>query len=277
MTSLETTGRFMRPIDVRSTSRNRRRVQARRLLLFLANLTLIATLAAGAGWAYQRTQRDARFAVKSIETTGLRYASRQQVEGIAGPYVGSNLFQLDIHRLQQELGSVPWIERAALEKKLPDTLRVEVFERVPAAIVELRGERRYIDEHGVIFAPLESDIDNDSLPRIRRASAREAAQCVEFLRELETEDPVLFGRIRAVEPAGGESGFRLALWHSPMTLSVDPATVTRKWRLLDRILAAEGLSGSDIEYADLRFNGQIVIKKMAREQSGGEAEHGKDR
>jgi len=260
VSAFETTGRFMRPIDVSTARRSRRRVQIRRLLVIFANVVLAIAIAAGATWLWQRAHRDERFAIRTIDVSGRNHADAAAVRGIVGRYQGANLFQLDIAALQAKLEAIPWVEKAAIEKGLPDTLRIEIVERVPAALVEIDGTPRYIDANGVIFAPFDAKIGGADLPMIEGADRGEAAECVRFLGTLRLEAPDLFARVVSIRPERS-SGWVVEdrSLHAPLSLPAEGAVA--KWRLLDRIAAAEGLDGTSLEYADLRFRRQIVVKK----------------
>jgi cell division septal protein FtsQ len=66
---------------------------------------------------------------------------------------GTNLFQVDINTLRAALESVPVVESVSIERRLPDTLIVKVFERVPVVQVEwtLREDPFLVDRHGVVL------------------------------------------------------------------------------------------------------------------------------
>ena len=53
----------------------------------------------------------------------------QALNDVMNAYRGTNLFRLDIARLQHDVGALPWVSRVEIEKKLPATLHVNVVER----------------------------------------------------------------------------------------------------------------------------------------------------
>ncbi len=140
--------RFRRPVDVTSTRRNRHRVRATRILVFLANLLLVTLLIAGGSWLVRRLQEDERFAIRTIEIDGVEDVRREQVAELLGRWDGANLFRLEMDIVRQELTSIDWVGGVVLEKELPDRLRVQVLERVPEAIVVVAGRPRFIDATG---------------------------------------------------------------------------------------------------------------------------------
>lgn len=255
--------RFFRPVELGSTPRNYRKLQARRLLIGGANLLFAALLILAGFWLWRKTQEDVRFAVQQIEISGLVHAPPAEIEALTEGYGGANLFRLDLDQLRADLRRHPWVESVTVEKKLPDTLEIVVVERTPAALVLVEEGLRYVDRHGVSFAGLSPRVGNPDLPLISETRASEVAAAVEFLGALKQSAPELYSRVSQIS-ATPSSGF--AVWDREL------ATVVRmgedgaeKWTALHQIARADGWRRGTLEYADLRFRGRIVVKP--REQS----------
>lgn len=256
-----TAPRFLRPNDVASLRRNQRRINAQRAAQIGRSAFFAAIAVAIAFWAYNRTQSDARFAVKTIEVTGVVHAPQAAVHAITSAYAGTNLFQLDIGRLQAALGAMPWIVRVDVEKKLPDTLRIHVVERTPAAIVRIGKDLRYADENGVPFADLSPVVGDPDLPIIEAADAPSLERCAHLVRDLRQRDPELYARISEVHPLPPHA---FAIFDRDLGTVVygDVSDLAQKWRTLYSIASAEKYGQGDIEYADLRFADRIVLKPV---------------
>ena len=199
MSSIDATQKFFRPRDVTRVRRNQHRIQFQRLLVVARNFLFVAAIAIAATWMYRHTQSDARFAVKHIEIAGAVHTPRAAIDSITQRYIGLNLFKIDIARVQHDLGSLPWIQRIAIEKKIPDTLRINVLERTPVAIVRDRdGWLDYVDGNGVVLTELSPSIGDDDLPMIADASGSELARTVQFVRDVKGIDAALYSRIGEV-------------------------------------------------------------------------------
>lgn len=260
--NFETTQRFLRPADPMRLRRNHRHVQAHRVLKIARNVVLGALLVLAAVWAYRQTQSDARFAVKQIEIAGAVHTPRAAIDAITERYTGLNLFQIDIARVQKDLGTLPWIARIDIEKKLPDTLRITIAERKPVALVQGSGATlQYVDEQGIPFAELSASVGDDDLPLITNAAGAELARSVALVRDLRARDPQAFARISEVRPVP-PAGFALFDRQLGAFVYANAADLSAKWRHLDAILEAEHLRARSIEYADLRFDDRIVIKPI---------------
>lgn len=256
MSGFPASERFMRPVDV--VRRNQRQIQARKLLMGMANLLLISGLVIGALWIYQRSQNDARFAIRTIEVTGAAHTPRHALEQLISSYRGTNLFKIDLAALQAGFRSLDWVERIEIEKALPDTLRIRVLERKPAALAISEGRVRYVDGKGVLFADLTPETGNSELPLIVEApGGEEVRRCVEFLRRIQLRDPELYSRISEVAPMPLR-GFRMFTRDLEAIVYTDDESVS-KWRTLYAIAAAERYGKGAMVYADLRFEDRIVV------------------
>jgi len=253
--------RFFRPIEQGSTPRNLRKLQARRLLASVANVIFIAALALGGFWMWQKTREDARFAIRKIELSGIVHAPKSEIASIARTYSGRNLFRLDLGELRRDLATIAWVESAALEKKLPDTLVIAVRERQPVALVAKKDGLHYVDPNGVVFARLTPTVGDPDLPLIEDATEAEITAAVAFLESLRVRDPELHQRVSQIRvlPSAG-----FALWDRDLeaTVRLDADTVHR-WPQVYGIAQAEKLSRGAIEYADLRFEDRIVIRRTS--------------
>lgn len=260
MRTFETSSdRFFRPADPQATRRNYRRVQVHRVLAIATNLVIVLVVAAMGFWLWQRTQSDARFAIRTIETVGGKHTSKAAIDAVTRPYVGRNLFRLDIEELRRDLSSLPWVSEVAIEKELPGKLTIHIKERVPVAIVATGGALRYADATGLVFEQLQPAYGNAGLPLIVADPGEGVRGSVAFLESLRAGSPQLYARVSEVRPE--ESGtFRVFDRELRAPVYVDPADAATKWASLCAIAEAEGYGTGAIEYADLRFANRVVVK-----------------
>jgi cell division protein FtsQ len=254
-----TASRFLRPADVARLRRNQRRIQVQRLLVILRTAGVAVLLVTGAVWAWRLTQSNERFAVRKIEVDGAKHTPRTTLDDVTRQYVGLNLFQIDIARVQKDLGNVGWVRRIDIEKKLPDTLRIKITERTPVALVRKGEALSYVDEDGAAFAELSPSVGDDDLPVITDAQGAELARTVALLRELRAKDRELYTRVSEVWPIPPR-GFALYDRGLGAIVYANADDLARKWRNLYGVLAAE--NNPKIEYADLRFADRVIVKQL---------------
>ena len=252
-----TASRFLRPTDVARLRRNQRRIHAQRLLIILRNIAVVAGIAVTGVWAYRHTQSDARFAVRAIEVEGALHTPRAALDLITRQYVGLNLFQIDIARVQSDLGGLGWVRRIDIEKKLPDTLRIKITERKPVALLRTGDRVLYVDEEGSGFAELSPTVGDDDLPVITDAYGAELTRTVAMLRALRVRDAQLYSRVSEVWPIPPQ-GFALYDREIGAVVYANGDDIAEKWRGLYAVLRAE--NNPKIEYADLRFADRVIVK-----------------
>ena len=281
--SVESAQRFFRPPDAGRVRRNYRRVQVQRLFAVVRTLLIAAGIILGVFAAYRHTQSGAQFAVRNIEIDGARHTPRAALDAITRRYIGMNLFKVDIARVRRDLGALPWVRRVDIEEKVPDTLRIKVVERTPAALVLTGGPVRYVDDDGVTFAELSPSVGDNDLPvilsrndgegsRAARSShfeilrsaqddgaAADVARCVALLRDLRARDPHLYARVSEVRPVAPR-GFAIFDRQLGAFVYTGAGDLSAKWRDLYAIAEREQLGRGAIEYADLRFADRIIVK-----------------
>ena len=257
----ENTQRFLRPLDAGRVRRNQRRIQAQRILGVLSKIALAIVVVVAGLWIYQRTQSDARFAVKQVEISGAKHTPQAALASVTAGYTGTNLFRIDIARVQKDLRGLKWVSRIDIEKKLPDTLRINVTERTPVALVRTGDALQYVDEHGVTFAELSPAVGDDDLILITDADGDELARAVAFVRALRANDPLLYSRVSELRPIAPR-GFAMFDRELGATVYANAEDVSPKWRSLYAIVKKENFARGALEYADLRFADRIVVKPV---------------
>jgi len=127
-------------LRVRAESASRRAL-VRRLLIAapLAALAAFALHTALRSWTSVRDDvflSRRFFGLRAIEVTPtLFWLTPEQVVAWTGVRTGDNLLAFDLDRIKRDLELVPQIEEAALERVLPDLLRIHIRERRPVARV----------------------------------------------------------------------------------------------------------------------------------------------
>lgn len=259
MSSFDSTAsRFLRPTDVARLRRNQRKIQAQRFLTIARNGGLAALVVIAALWGWRRTQSDTRFAVRAIAVEGAVHTPRAALDALTSRYVGLNLFQIDIARVQRDLGSLGWVRRIDIEKTLPDTLRIKITERVPVALVRTGETLVYVDDAGYAFAELSPAVRNRDLPIISEAAGAELTRTVTLLQQLQKTDGELFARVSEIWPIAPR-GFAIYDRQLGAVVYANGEDIVAKWRKLYAILAAE--NNPQIEYADLRFADRVIVKR----------------
>jgi len=254
-----TASRFLRPTDVSRLRRNQRRMNAQKTLIVLRNVAVFAALAGGAIWTWQHTRSAPNFAVKHIQLDGVKHTPMGALSVATERYKGSNLFKIDIDRVQRDLGGLGWVDRIEIEKQVPDTLRIKITERQPVALVRSGEKLLYVDAAGVGFAELSPRVGDDELPIITDAHGPELARTVTLLGRLRADDRELYSRISEVWPIAPR-GFAIYDRDLGAVVYANADDISAKYRNLYAILQSE--NNPKIEYADLRFADRVIVRQV---------------
>ncbi len=104
-----------------------------------------------AGWfMYGELLDTPHLKVRTINITGIKRVSEDEILELAGIYRGENILRIRKGRAEASIKTHPYVEEARVTKVLPDTVDIWVAERRPLVLVNIKG-LFVMDENGVIF------------------------------------------------------------------------------------------------------------------------------
>lgn len=138
----------------------------RRSVPALIALAILGTVG-GTAWAgYRFVTHSQRFAITTIEVSGNRQVSTDEITANLPAHVGDNVFGVDLDAVSRTVKQNPWIASANVRRVLPHTIAITVREHVAAAVVDLNG-LYLVDETGHPFKKADlSAEDGAGLPII---------------------------------------------------------------------------------------------------------------
>ncbi|MGH2733607.1 MAG: cell division protein FtsQ/DivIB [Actinomycetota bacterium] len=89
--------------------------------------------------------------LRTIEVSGNHHALTAEVVAASGLAPGARLSAVPPLRVQHRVEAVPWVRTARVERVLPSKVRINVMERVPAAMVTAAGVTYLADREGIIL------------------------------------------------------------------------------------------------------------------------------
>lgn len=106
------------------------------------------------------------FVVHNIQLTGLKQVDRDTVYRIVSEAHGQDMPLVDLTKLRAELLQLGWIEDARVSRRLPDTLAIDLVERVPAAVLQRNQQLFLIDDKGHVLSAVDPHTMPVSLPLV---------------------------------------------------------------------------------------------------------------
>ncbi len=96
-----------------------------------------------------------RFVLGEVKVVGHQILSPETLVQFAGLKPGENIFEVDLEKIRRRIDSNPWVRRSSVRKSPPNTLRIEIEERKPIALIN-KENGVAVDPEGVILGLLPS-------------------------------------------------------------------------------------------------------------------------
>lgn len=250
-------------------------LQAARARLVMQGLTVLFVAAVvlflgwrGVDWAVREfVMENPAFATKVIDLQTDGILTVESLRNIAGVRVGQNLMSLDLARIKRDLELRDYIQSAAVERVLPDTLRIRVMERVPVAQTVVTRQ-----ENGR-FAHLPHLLDAGGfvmVPPNRAMVADPTALQIDWLPALVGVNPVDLKPGRQVESAQVRAALRL-LQHFERSSMFGRSDIRRVDVSGIEVLTVTTATGGEITFASNRdFDAQLrrwrAVQDVATQQ-----------
>jgi len=209
--------------------------------------------------------------VSSIQVVGNAMVDKNEILQLAQVTPGTRLGDLDLMEIQRNVGSHYYFRDVVVERDLPSTLRIRVFERSPLAIVS-SGSLTYIDPDGIVLPRmLPRELFDlpvlSGVPSAARLSAGERVtdpRVQEALQILETAKEMGSGLYHSISEVQIQKGGDIVLYTAERGVPVlfGRGDVARKLvhfeTFWNEIVSLRG--PQQLGYVDLRFNDQIVVR-----------------
>ena len=97
---------------------------------------------------------EAGFTMRRVEIRGAAHVSRLDVYNAAFDQPSMAMPLVDLEATRQRLLRFGWVKEARVHRRLPDTLVIDIVERVPAAVWRHQGQLQLVDAEGVVLEPV---------------------------------------------------------------------------------------------------------------------------
>ncbi len=221
---------------------------------------LCLSVVGGVAWGFREARESALFRVRSVEVADLPEASpvtAAEVSALTGIQVGEErLLSLDLGSIERRLLTHPWIREAAVRRRLPQAVTVEVQLHEPQALLEVDGRLSYVDRDGVVFGTLDLRSSAD-LPVVSGVGREESDRLREIARFLEAWQSSSLGRTSEI------SGLVRGPGNEFRALIVYPLKVSRPTRLDDSTNRSSSRARAWVELGqDLDGETEIQLERL---------------
>jgi cell division protein FtsQ len=150
-----------------AASNEEKRKRLYRLFRLTATFVFIVALAYLLVKGYDFITTDEYFNVKNTRIIGNNFVSDNELISLMELHEGTNIFKIGIYKLQERMSSHPCIKGVLIKRELPNSLLINVEERMPIAVAVYKGRNYLIDSEGVVLGRREILLDDRYFPVIR--------------------------------------------------------------------------------------------------------------
>lgn len=204
-----------------------------------------ATIQLGAGFG---------LTVNDVLVQGRNESERAAVLAAIGVTRGEPILRFDPQVAKARLETLPWVRKATVERRLPDTIYVRIEERRPLALWQKDGQLALIDRDGAVIQRKALERFRD-LPLIIGDGA--PSQAPALLATLASE-PGLRDRVSAMTRVADR---RWTLtFDNGVELHLPEQDIGRAWAKFAQMERSQGLLSRDIAVVDLRLPDRMVVR-----------------
>ena len=194
------------------------------------------------------------FNVRRVLADGRTETGSGQILRAIGVRIGEPILGVDLEAARVQLQTLPWIEHATIERRLPDTLYVRLEESEPLALWQKDKQFFLISRTGKV-------IDEARIARFANllvVVGADAPARVGELLELMNQQPELGRHVVAAVRVGGRR------WNlrfdSGIDVKLPELDSAAAWRELARLDREQGLLARDLSVIDMRVPDRLVVR-----------------
>lgn len=242
----------------------------RRILTIIELLLGLAAIAYFANYFYRYTRDSDQFRVRNIQIEGLRVINEDEVLHQSGLLEDGNVLYLDIDAVSAKIKEIPYVRDCTIRQVFPDTVIIQITERVGILTLQLNSRSYLIDEHAVVL----SEFDQQEAPLTPFITNVAQLEFIEIGDEL--TQPALHAALRiwhefaSLPMAQSLTVSEIAaISESELILFCDELPYEIRWghehidqqaKRLNILWDAEGGHLNCTEYLDLRFEDNLVCQ-----------------
>jgi len=197
---------------------------------------------------------DIGLTVKEVLLEGRIHAPRAGILKALGLKVGDPIMGFGLAMVRDRIEALPWIQSAAVERRLPGVVRVRIVEREPIALWQRKGVLSLVGRDGVPITNRKLGRFRDLLVIVGKDAPRHATNLLVLL----ASEPALRKRVRAAVRVGARR-WNLRL-DNGIEVRLPEDEVAAAWARLAELDRRHGLLGNDIDTIDLRIPDRLIVR-----------------
>ena len=206
------------------------------------------------------------FVLKHVNVHGNTYLSDEEIIRISGVNLGENLFQLATDEIMQAMGKDIRIDQAIVRRNFPNSLDIQVVERIPLAIIKCDYGYLEVGRGGIVLdahrnlsqipVPIVSGVEVSDLFVGDTAENQQLSQVLDFLDKLNRDTATSIAEINISDP----NNVMVYMNHSVQLKMGALDSLQKKLEITESVNREVKQAKHPIDYVDARFDGSYSIK-----------------
>jgi cell division protein FtsQ len=224
----------------------------------------MAALGVAAGESILAWTGSAGIAVDNVIVEGREKTSAEVILAALEVRRGMPLFAFSPGRARERLLALGWVRDARVERRLPDTIFIDLVERRPAAIWQNKGNFALVDETGAVIG----DENVGQYSALKVIVGEDAPENFAELFDMLESQPDLKERVVAAVRVG------LRRWNvkldNDMTVLLPEDGIEEAWATLAAAAVENELLERDVTRIDLRMPDRVTVRRAAKPKGAGD-------
>jgi cell division protein FtsQ len=210
------------------------------------------------------------FAVDDVLVEGRVRSDSGAILKALGVERGTPILSIDPAAAQARLEALPWVSRAAVERRLPRIVYLRLTERRPMALWQLDGEISVIDQNGAVIPGVQSSRFAELPLVVGEGAAAHAAALLAMLDREPEFKPLVMAAVRV-----GSRRWNLRL-RGGIDVRLPETEAAAAWAQFAKLEREHGLLARDVIAIDLRLPDRLVVRMAPDAKLGDEADAGRN-
>ncbi|HCR86220.1 MAG TPA: hypothetical protein DIV86_06025 [Alphaproteobacteria bacterium] len=194
--------------------------------------------------------------ISDVEIDGNKIVRTQVIVDKVLEYIGNpeetSIVLLGLSDLENEIKEIGWIDKADIRKKFPGSIFIKIIERKPTAIWQNEAKIYLSDSSGNLI----TDIVGNEYLNLPVVVGKDSKKEVPDFFDIISSSAYLYSMVDKGKVVGNRR-FDIIL-ENGVTVRLPEKDPKKAWKKLAEIEKEKNILSKDIQYIDLRIEGQVV-------------------
>lgn len=194
------------------------------------------------------------FQIENVMVEGRVHTDRDLLLSLVNVHKGDALFGVDLEKAKEQIETISWVKTLSIKRQFPDTLHLQLEERVPMALWQQDRKVSVIDQEGFVLT-------NKNLARFKDFiifTGKNAPQYAGNFLELLAAEPSLFNKVEAAQYISGRR-WNLKLGNGLLVQLPEDQVAVALSQLAEH-QEKDALLDKDIKSVDVRMFPSIIVQ-----------------